>query len=295
MSTFHKKYRSRTVQPVLWHVFVWVMTLCAGRLEAQLSTEDMNTLLIRLKNGGDPHELSIAISGIESGLREGPESNKLPGVLQALDMAASIYRTRDVSVSTDGIVGRWPDFDATKFGGKPIFSGADPQSIEDPKIRAAYEKALADHEKTLDKVSAELRKLEEGDYCATAALRILQSSKKPAALKETVAKHLSTSQDASWIKERLSKVMLVAQVSQDQSVPPHTPSESGQHANAKVAISKPDDQLFAPRPTDQTSVSGQAPSPSSSETLHAPKVWVVAFISVVAALGFFWFFRKKAT
>lgn len=159
MSMFCSKCRSRIVQPVLWHVLVWVMTLGTGRLEAQLSTEDMSTLFRGLKNGGDPHELSVAMSGIESGLREGPEANKLPGVLLALDMAASIYRTRDVSVSVDRIVGRWPDFDATKSGGKTIFAGVDPLSIEDPKIRAAYEKTLVDHEKTLNKVAAELRKV----------------------------------------------------------------------------------------------------------------------------------------
>jgi hypothetical protein len=185
-----------------------LMLICACRLNAQLSTEDMNTLLARQKKEANPHELSVAMSGIENDLREGPEANKLPGILQALKLAAFIYRTRDVSVPIERMIGRWPDFDATKLGGKPIFAGTDPQSITDPRVRATYEQALADHEKFLGRVSVEMYKLQEGDYCAGAALRVVESSANPAVLKEAVAKQIASLPDAPWIRERLTRVVL---------------------------------------------------------------------------------------
>lgn len=144
-----------------------------------------------------------------SSLQDGPEANKLHSIKQALEQVASIYRTRDMSVPTDRMIGLWPDFDGTKLGGKPIFSGADPQSIADPQIRAAYEQALVDHDKLLSRLPIELHKLQEGDDCASEAWRILKTSSNSASLMEAVANQIASMPEAPWIKERLSKIMLL--------------------------------------------------------------------------------------
>lgn len=152
-----------------------------------------------------------------SSLRDGPEANKLHSIKQALEQAASIYRTRDMSVPTDRVIGIWPDFDATKLGGKPVFSGADPQSTTDPQIRAAYVQALVDHEKLLSRLPIELHKLQEGDHCASGALRIFQTSSDPASLMKAVANQIESVPEAPWIKERLSKVMFLGSPSKKPS------------------------------------------------------------------------------
>lgn len=179
----------------LWHLgilLLWALIIGLDLLHVRLPSDEM------------------------SSLRDGPEANKLRGIKQALEQAASIYRTRDMSVPTDRVIGLWPDFDGTELGGKPIFAGADPQSITDAQIRAAYEQALVDHGKLLSQLPIELHKLQEGDVCASEALRILQTSPNSASLMEAVANQITSMPEAPWIKERLSKVMLLGSRSKKQ-------------------------------------------------------------------------------
>lgn len=205
MSTtrFPMKLRDiRSAGRTLWHLgilLLWTLIIGQDLLHVRLSSDEM------------------------SSLRDGPEANKLHRIKQALEQAASIYRTRGMSVPTDRLIGLWPDFDATKLGGKPIFSGADPQSITDPPIRAAYEQALVDHDKLLGRLPIELHKLQEGDDCASEVLRILQSSSNSGSLMDAVANQITSMPEASWIKERLTKVTLLGSTSKK---PPTSASDT---------------------------------------------------------------------
>ena len=76
---------------------VAISLLGAGAASAQLSSDDINTLLASQKNGADPHEIALAMSGVERTLRGGAEPSKLIGTIQAIDLAATIYRTRDTT------------------------------------------------------------------------------------------------------------------------------------------------------------------------------------------------------
>jgi hypothetical protein len=100
-----------------------------------------------------------------------------------------------------------------------LFGGTDPAFITDPKIRAEYEKVLADNEKLLTRFVTEKRKLDEGDYCARSALRIFQSFANQATLKEAVAKHIASLPEAPWIKERMTKTMFPESQPQEPSTP----------------------------------------------------------------------------
>lgn len=171
---------------------------------AQLSTEDIKAVVEEQAKAVDPHVIAVAIHGRERIFRDGPEASKLAGIVRALDGAVSIYRTRDLSVSTDHSPNRWPDF---RVNGKMLFGGTDPAFIADPKIRAEYEKVLADNEKLLTRYVTEKHKLQEGDYCARSALHIFQSSANQATLKEALAKHIASLPEAPWIKERLTGIM----------------------------------------------------------------------------------------
>ncbi|HSI65050.1 MAG TPA: hypothetical protein VLE43_18130, partial [Candidatus Saccharimonadia bacterium] len=81
-----------------------------GQTSAQLSTEDIKAWVEEQAKAVDPHVIAVATHGRESTFRRGPEASKLSGIVRALDAAVSIYRTRDLSVSTDRIMGRWPEF-----------------------------------------------------------------------------------------------------------------------------------------------------------------------------------------
>ncbi len=231
------------------------------------------------------------MSGVERSLREGSEAAKLPGTLQAIDLAATIYRTHDTTVPTDRSVGRWPDFDATKFGGKPIFAGTDPKAITDPKLKVAYEQALASHEKLLTRVAAEMHKLEEGDYCARVALRVIESSANRPVLSEAVKKHIASMQDAPWIRERLTQIVLPKPPSKEQ---PSTPNGSTEPASALQSrpneIVPPLSSVERP-PLEAPEAKPTVPEPSKDPSSSTP--WVIIAVLIAAALGLLWLLLKR--
>lgn len=176
-------------------------------VQAQLSLENAKSLTSQFKRDGDPHAISLAMHIVEMDIRRSDEKTKLAGIQQALDFASAIYETRDLNVSLDKIIGRLPDFDATKYGSKPLFAGTDPRSIKDPILREAYEKALADHEVLLGKVVAEKYKMQEGDYCAEVAARTLLTSDDQAVLSSQVKEYITSMPAAPWIKKHLFDIV----------------------------------------------------------------------------------------
>ena len=275
-----------------WMLWLVVMSfISAGMASAQLSSNDLKALLMRQSDGANPHEIALAMSGVERSLREGSEAAKLPGTLQAIDLAATIYRTHDTTVPTDRSVGRWPDFDATKFGGKPIFAGTDPKAITDPKLKVAYEQALASHEKLLTRVAAEMHKLEEGDYCARVALRVIESSANRPVLSEAVKKHIASMQDAPWIRERLTQIVLPKPPSKEQ---PSTPNGSTEPASALQSrpneIVPPLSSVERP-PLEAPEAKPTVPEPSKDPSSSTP--WVIIAVLIAAALGLLWLLLKR--
>lgn len=255
----------------------------AGMASAQLSPDELHTLITRHKDGADPHEIALAMSGIERALREGTEAAKLLGTLQAIDLAATIYRTHDTTVPTNRSVGRWPDFDATKFGGKPIFAGSDPKAITNPKVRAAYQEALAKHELLLTGVAEEMHKLEEGDYCARMAFRVIESSANRIALRDAVEKHIASTQDAKWIRERLTQILLPKPQSKEQ---PPTQNDSAAPASTfqpqPTATTPPLSSVQPPVAKKPLDVK-PAPTPRGQPVSSTP--WSIIVVLIVAAIG----------
>src|SRR5687767_8790219 len=97
MTRFPMKLRDiRSAGRTIWHLgilLLWTLIVGQDLLHVRLSSDEMNSL------------------------RDGPEPNELHSIKQTLEQAASIYRTRDMSVPTDRLIGLWPDFDGTKLGG----------------------------------------------------------------------------------------------------------------------------------------------------------------------------------
>jgi hypothetical protein len=224
MSPCHLAYTPWIFQRALPVAVLWLLITCASQTMAQLSAEDIKAVVEEQAKAVDPHVIALAIHGRESTFRDGPEASKLSGIGRALDGAVSIYRTRDLSMPTDRSPNRWPDF---RVNGKMLFGGTDPAFITDPKVRAEYEKVLADNEKLLTRYVTEKHKLEEGDYCARSALRIFQSSANQATLKEAVAKHLASLPEAPWIKERLAAILFPKPQPQEPSTPAKNPGNEG--------------------------------------------------------------------
>ncbi len=290
MSMFHKGYRgARRTYSDPWRFIA--LLFCASFANAQLSIDDITALNARQKDGADPHEIAVALSGVERLLREGSEDVKLSGALQAIALATLIYRTHDTRVPTDGSVGRLPDFDATKLGGKPIFLGADPNSIADPKIRMAYKEALERHEQLSTRVEAELHKLEEGDYCARVAFRVIESSENPAALREKIEAHIASIKDAQWIRDRLTQVVLPKPQPKEQSQPQDEPSGSQATSQPQSGAATPPLQTVHSAAPKKALSTSPTPIPSAEPTSSTP--WSIIVVLIVAAIGLLWLLVKK--
>lgn len=277
----------------LWMLQMFAISfICAGVASAQLAPDDVNTLITRHQDGADPHEIALAMSGVERALREGSEATKLPGTLQAIDLAAMIYRTHDTTVPTDRSVGRWPDFDATKFGEKPIFLGSDPTKyFTNPEAIEAYKQALTKHEQLLTRVAVEMHKLEEGDYCARVALRVIESSANRPVLSEAVKKHIASIQDAPWIRERLTQIVLPKPPSKEQ---PSTPN--GLTEPASASQSRPS-EIVPPlssveRPPLEAPEAKPTPTTASEEPASSTP-WSIIVVLSVAATCLLWLLVKK--
>ena len=291
MSTVLKLKSSRFDASWMLQLFANLF-ICAGVASAQLSPDDVNTLITRQKDGADPHEIVLAMSGVERALREDSEATKLPGTLQAIDLAVMIYRTHDTTVPTDRSVGRWPDFDATKYGEKPIFLGSDPTKyFTNPEATEAYKQALTKREQLLTRVADEMHKLEEGDYCARVAFRVIESSENPAALREKIEAHIASIKDAQWIRDRLNQIVRP----KPQSKENHQPQDetSGSHATSQPqsGTSTPPLPSVQPSPSKATETKVVPSTPSEVPTSTTP--WSIIVVLIIAAIGLLWLLVKK--
>ncbi|MBI5686536.1 MAG: hypothetical protein HZC54_15815 [Verrucomicrobia bacterium] len=178
----------------------FALTLPAG---AQLSSERYDELL-KLHQKGERknlHALSISVMGMESYAERGGDASKQLAITQAINLAATVLATRDVTVSTKTRMSRLPDYDGTEFGGKPLFSGVDPESIEDPRVKSRYIKALEDHEKLLARVNTEREKESAADYALEFVQRMVDAAKDKEKAAKTASDAIQSLAKATWIKD----------------------------------------------------------------------------------------------
>ncbi len=108
------------------------------------------------------------------------EDFRAASVLLLIDDALRIQRTRDLSIDMASPPALWPVFDARIYGSNEVvFSGEDPSAIKDPKVQAAYRKALSDNKLALEKHVSESRKQEVTIGCLRAAHRVIQFIQHP--------------------------------------------------------------------------------------------------------------------
>lgn len=97
---------------------------------------------------------------IELLCRDAPTDVRLDGMAAFIRIGGAVLARRDRSVDPTRVIATWPTFDAVAMGAKhPVFAGASPESIADPRIRVAYERALADHHAESVKVVTERKKV----------------------------------------------------------------------------------------------------------------------------------------
>lgn len=281
MSLFHnfKTQEIRLCNPLS----IWIRNMigfgiflvtCQGA--AQFSS-DVTKQLNQAIADGDFHAVSLAMSGRESSARSAPDSQKLPFIKDAIHFAAVILAKCDPSLHSSFDIGPEPPFDWQKYGVKPLFNGVSPETIEDPVAREAYKNALSDHRKLMVRVSAERQKLEEGDYCARAAFRVVESSTNRKTLTEAVAKHIESLQDAQWIKDRLTQIVLPKLQTNEQTPPQNdttTPAPAAQPPSG--AIRPPLSLLQSSAPKQATSTP-----------------WSIIIILMAAATGLLWLLLKR--
>jgi hypothetical protein len=268
---------------------VAVLVTCEGA--AQFSPE-INRQLNQAIADGDFHVVSLAVGELESRARSVRDDRKLPFVRDVVSFAAAIFGKCDPSLHSVRI-GPEPPFDWRKYGIRPLFNGVSAEAIEDPVAREAYKSALSDHRKLMVRVAAERQKLEEGDYCASAAFRIVESSANQATLRQEVGKHIATIGDAQWIKDRIEKIVLPKPQSIGKPATKANPSAPTQQQQ------QPRSDEVVPLPTSaQPPTTSKAPSTASEPTIPREQPtsstpWSIIVILILAALGLLWLVLKR--
>lgn len=268
---------------------VVVLVTCAG--SAQFSS-DVTRQLNQALADGDFHAVSLAVSGWESRAKSATDDQKLPFIKDAINFAAAILANCDPSLHSSFDIGPEPPFDWKTYGIKPLFNGEPPEAIENPVAREAYKIALADHRKLMVRVSTERHKLEEGDYCARTAFRVVESSANRTALSEAVEKHIASTQGAQWIRDRLTKVVLPKPQSKEQSTSqsdstPPTATSQPQPGAPTLPLSS----VQTHTPTKTPEAKPTVPTPSEAPASTTP--WSIIVVLIVAATGLLWFLVKK--
>ncbi len=175
---------------------------------AQIPGQQFESLVQKIRQGGNPHEAVIALRPPAIHLLAWSEIARFVYVQQASVLAAEIYATRDLSVDAEQEVRAWPKFDAKALGGAAIIRGTEPAAVTDPVIRAAYEKAVAEHRAAMKVISREQRKLQEGDFCTHAGQSVISYRWHVSVYGKGMRNYLSGLAYPSWIKDRLIRNIL---------------------------------------------------------------------------------------
>jgi len=240
---------------------------------------------------GDFHMVSLAISGCESRARSAPDNQKMPFLKDALHFAAAILAKCDPSLHSAFGIGPEPPFDWQKYGIRPLFNGVSPDAIEDSVAREAYKSALADHRKLMVRLSAERQKLEEADYCARAAFRVVESVEDRKALNQAIGKHIASIQEAQWIRDRLIQIVLPQPPSKELS-PPQNESNAKASTLQHQPSAPKSPLLSAPQPVARN-VPDAKPVSSPIETPASSTPWSFIVVLIVAACGLLWLLLKR--
>lgn len=237
-----------------------------------------------------PANLPVLLVGIEDDLLSLPEQAKANAVARSLSLSVGLLSLRDQTVPIDGSVGRWPAFDWKKYGAKPLFAGASPDSIQDKIVREAYIKALDAHDLLLNKVAAEKTLLEDIDYFLSLQRRVIKSSAAPQVLLDAASAYLSSSEVQKWAADYIKQRLF--------DPPPAEASKPLQSENETVATnsgvvasplnSQPVVQTMKPTNPDLPS---PTQTPSNEPTSSTP--WSIIVVLSVAGCGLLWLFLKR--
>lgn len=287
---------SHLKQVLRWTVLL-VIFLVGQSLSAQLSSERYDELLKLYQKGErkDLHALSISVMGMESYAERGGDTSKQLAITQAINLAATVLTTRDLSVSTKTRITTWPGYDGTEFGGKPLISRVDPESIEDPRVKSRYIKAFEEHQKFLKRVLAEREKEGAANYALEFVQRMIETSRDKETAAKTASNAIESLSAAAWIKDYerahvfppkepgdppTNAAIRVQPILQEVPVPSRTPAGS---------------PLSSPKKTQQNPI--QKPVPVSAVPQWSNANTAMLITGVIAALGFLglllWFLRKK--
>jgi len=192
--------------------FFMVILVCAEVCHGQLSELDLLKLRKQFTEGGDAHSISLAVGSWEKHYRCASEDQKLFFIKEVINLSSLVFEACDSSLHPFLGIGPSPNFDWQKYGIKPLFSGVSPDTIEHPEAKAAYKKALAEHQALLVRVSNERSKLEEGESCARVSVRVLESSSNQEQLADIIATYIATIKTPQWIRERLLGIILPQKV-----------------------------------------------------------------------------------
>ncbi len=218
------------------------------------------------------------------------DEDKLKGITQALLLAEAILGTRDRSVSMEKPVALHPDFDARPYGGQTPFAGSDPAGIEDPVLRQAYEKAIADHQVKLQRFVIEFKKQEKAHYALDWITRIIAAGREPEALRQATADAVRALEGDDWIKQTM-----LARLFPDTEAPPPTPPASptttptpGDNTNEE-SVHVPPAPTVPPSPEIKPPLK---PAAAASEASPAPvaenkasRLWLPGLVALLALAG----------
>ncbi|MFZ2639759.1 MAG: hypothetical protein WA117_02140 [Verrucomicrobiia bacterium] len=274
-------------------VFATSLPLCA-----QLSSERFDELLKLYQKGErkDLHSLLIAVSGMESYAERGGDTSKQLAITQAINLAATVLDTRDVTVPVDRLISRYPEYDGKDFSDKKLlFAGADPESIEDPVVRSRYKSALAEREKLIARVNHEREKEATANYALEFVQRMIETSRDKETAAKTASNAIESLSAAAWIKDyEKAKVF-----------PPKTADDSRTEIVTPVKVAPPQVPVpkrtsaaptqLSPKKMQQKPIQEELPisAPRQPSSISVGRL-VAGVIAVLCLFGFLiWFLRRK--
>jgi len=266
-------------------------------LSAQLSSERYAELM-KLYQKGDQkdvfHELSNNVMGMESYAERGDDSSKQLAITQAINLAATVLATRDVAVSTDTAITNWPRYDGTEFGGLPVFSGVDPESIKDPRVKSRLLKELEDHRKLMHRLGIERQKEDAANYALEFVQRMIDAAKDKERVAKAASDAIKSLAGAAWIKD-YERAHVFPPTEQNKSnsetapavhpIPQKAPDPRHSPQSVSPSLTKKIQLNTAPAPSP-------ASQPQERRSDNSVKI-VAAIIAAIGVLGsLYWFLRR---
>ena len=172
-------------------------------LFGQLTQETYSNTYQSLLVNRNPHDLTRALFLVEGRAGKANDEVKSVFISQIIKLTAVALSKRDLTISENSRLPLWPDYSGTEYGGNPLYAGVDPRSIEDPRIRDAYSKKLAEHQAKLRAQDVELNIISECNYCFRIASRVIELGQNKDKLRSEAEAAISLLQGDQWIKDKI--------------------------------------------------------------------------------------------